>query len=295
MVDDIEALAALADAGTMTRAATRLRITQSAISKRIAALTDRVGVPLIERDGRRVRLTAAGRQLLARARPLIAELRAAVAVPAAETGGRIAVGVSESVLASWGPALLARVSAAVPEIELELSAHRSLVVIERVRAGEYHLALCAGALSAVGDLSQILLAHEPLVLIPPAGKRLRRVRGEHRVITIEPGSASWKAMRPQLRHLRAAGVDLEVERTVQSFTSVVQLARAGFGTGLAPVGVARALGARTTRLPPPGVTRPIAVFARAATLGRSAVSAWIAALGEAVRLPEPGCSFLMPA
>lgn len=295
MLDELEALATLADAGTMTRAATRLRVTQSAISKRIAALTDRVGVPLIERDGRRVRLNAAGRQLLARTRPLVAELRAAVADPAAETGGRIAVGVSESILASWGPALLARVARELPDVDVVLSAHRSLVAIERVRAGEYHLALCAGALAGVGDLSQIALAREPLVLIPCGERRLRQVRGRHRVITIEPGSASWQAMRPQLRHLRQSGIDIEIDRTVQSFTSVVQMARAGFAAGLAPAGVARALGAAARRLPPPGLDRPIALFARSVTLGRTAVAAWVEALRAAVRLPGEHRSFLIPA
>lgn len=294
MIDDLEALAALADAGTMTAAANRLRVTQSAVSKRIAALTDRVGVPLIERDGRRVRLTATARDLLGRTRPLVAELRAAVADPAAETGGRIVLGVSESILASWGPGLLAAVNAALPDVELVFAAHRSLVAIERVRAGEYHLALCAGALRGVGDLSQIPLGSEPMVLVPAEGRRLRRA-DRRSVITIEPGSASWQAMRPQLARLRRQGVDIEVVRTVQSFTSVVQLARAGFGTGLAPAGVTSALGARNTRpLPDPGVSRPIALFARAATLSSRAVAAWIEALERTFRLPGPARSFLMP-
>jgi DNA-binding transcriptional LysR family regulator len=294
VIDELEALAALHDAGTMTRAATRLRVTQSAVSKRIAALTDRVGVPLLKRDGRRVRLTPAARDLLARTRPLVAELRAAVAEPAADTGGRIAVGVSESILASWGPEILARVGARLPEIDVALSAHRSLVAIERVRAGEYHLALCAGTLRGVGDLTQIPLAREPMVLVPEEGRRVGR-RRPLAVITIEPGSASWQSMRPQLARLRREGADIEIGRTVQSFTSVVQLARAGFGVGLAPGGVAAALGAANTRsLPPPGIDRPIALYGRAATLGRRAVAAWVDALREAFRLPGAARSFLMP-
>lgn len=279
MLDALDALAALADAGTMTRAATRLRVSQSAVSKRIAQLTETVGVPLLEPEGRRVRLTAAGRTLLERARPLVAELRAAIADPAAGTGGRIAVGVSESVLASWGPRLLARVARELPEVEIELAAHRTPVAIERVRAGEYHLALCAGAAAGIGDLSQVELGHEPLLVVFCGGRTAPSLSGALPVITIEPGSASWRAMRPQIRRLRRAGLDVRVERTVQSFTSVVQLARAGFGHGLAPAGVVRALGVRrAAALPGPGVSRPISLLARAATLGRPAVAAWVEAV-----------------
>ena len=46
MIANLEALAALADLGTMTRAAARLRITQSAVSKRIAALEGELSLRL---------------------------------------------------------------------------------------------------------------------------------------------------------------------------------------------------------------------------------------------------------
>lgn len=288
MLDALDALAALAESGTMTRAAIRLRLSQSAISKRIATLTDAVGVPLIEPDGRRVRLTAAGSTLLERTRPLVAEIRAAIADPAAAAGGRIALGVSESILASWGPRLLVAVERRLPELTIELAAHRSMVAVERVRAGDYHLALCAGALPGVSDLSEVHLGDEPMVVIPRGGAAAPILRGELAVLTIEPGSASWQAMRPQLRRLRAAGLELRVERAVQSFTSVCQLARAGFGHGLVPVGVARALGVRrAVPLPSPGVARPISLFARAATLSRRAVAFWVEAVQAELVAGEP--------
>jgi len=283
LIDELDALATLATEHTMTRAANRLRISQSAVSKRIAALTDRVGAPLIERDGRRVRLTATGAALVARSRPLVAELREAIAAPAAESGGRILVAVSESVLASWGPRVLARASEKTPGIALQWAAHRSLVAIERVRAGEVQLALCAGSLSGTTDLSQEPLASEAMVLVPCAGTSLRVRRNRPiDLITIESGSASWQAIRPQLTRLRRDGYDFRVGRTVQSFAPVVQLARAGFGHGLAPLGIARALGAPHRALPGGGMTRPISIFARSRTLARAAVSRWVDALARAV-------------
>ena len=54
ILDGIEALAALEQCGTISEAATRLRLTQSAVSKRIQALQKTVGFRIVEPDGRRV-------------------------------------------------------------------------------------------------------------------------------------------------------------------------------------------------------------------------------------------------
>ena len=134
MFDQIETLSTLAATGTMTRTATHLRITQSTVSKRIAALEREVGQPLTEAHGRGVRLTPAGHRLLERAAPLVASLRHALREEEVHHSGRLAIGVSESILAAWGPRILARVRPVVPEVELEINAHRSPVAIERVRA-----------------------------------------------------------------------------------------------------------------------------------------------------------------
>jgi DNA-binding transcriptional LysR family regulator len=75
MLEGIEALIALEKYGTVSEAAIRMRLTQSAVSKRIHALQDELKVKLVEPDGRRVRLTADGYQFLNKARPLIIEIK----------------------------------------------------------------------------------------------------------------------------------------------------------------------------------------------------------------------------
>jgi DNA-binding transcriptional LysR family regulator len=75
VIANIEALAALSELGTMTRAATRLRITQSAVSKRIAALEGHLGQSLIEPAGRGVRLTSHSVRLLDKTSPFMASLK----------------------------------------------------------------------------------------------------------------------------------------------------------------------------------------------------------------------------
>src|SRR3954453_9997593 len=63
----LELLLALSRLGSMHSVAEALGVTTSTVSQQIAALTKEVGLPLIERDGRRVRLTPAGRRLAAHA------------------------------------------------------------------------------------------------------------------------------------------------------------------------------------------------------------------------------------
>ena len=74
MIENLETLIALSKAGTMMEASTALRISQSAVSKRIAALERYYDRDLIERHGRRV-VTHHGTRLVERVTPLLSELR----------------------------------------------------------------------------------------------------------------------------------------------------------------------------------------------------------------------------
>src|SRR5947209_7679778 len=75
----LRALLAVAEELNFTRAAQRLHLTQQALSGQIRQLEDRVGTRLVERDTRRVALTAAGRTLCEQAAPLLAGAQQAVA------------------------------------------------------------------------------------------------------------------------------------------------------------------------------------------------------------------------
>src|SRR4051794_12766954 len=136
MLNYLETLFAVVELGTMGKAATRLRITQSAVSKRIKSLEAEYGQTLIESHGRRVRLTQAGERLLLRARPLWTELKASLSEPGGSVAKPITIGVSESLMASIAPLALKKVLSAMPELRLEIHTHRSPVAVEHVRAGD---------------------------------------------------------------------------------------------------------------------------------------------------------------
>lgn len=288
MLAQLEALLALADHGTMTAAATALRITQSAVSKRVAALEGQLGRELVEPHGRRVRLTADGAALVARARPLFGALSEVLRDETDTRGGRVVIGVSESILSSWGAAALARVVERLPGLELSIHAHRSPVAVEHVRAGSYSCALVAGESDHGPDLLGEEFGEEEMIVVP---SRLRRGAvprsGELEVLSIEDGAATARSLARRFGHLeRQAGLAVRVSCTVESYASLVQMARAGFGHGLAPRGIALALGVppkSVVRLPPPGLARPIRFVARPTTFAQPLVAALRAELRDAVR------------
>jgi DNA-binding transcriptional LysR family regulator len=193
------------------------------------------------------------------------------------------LGVSESLLASWAPEALSAVLRELPGIELKLNAHRSPVAVDLVRAGEYALALVAGHADIAPDLCAEQLGVEPMVLIASRRERPKLRRGKSiEVLTIEPQSATWRSLKEGLQTLkRERGLEFEVVHTLQSFSAIVQMARAGFGHALVPLGIARAMGvtaANIVQLPAPGLARAISIFGRKTAFQRPEVAALTRAL-----------------
>ncbi|QKW38381.1 LysR family transcriptional regulator [Actinomadura sp. NAK00032] len=132
------------------RAAERLHIAQPAVSKRIAQLERELGVRLLDRSPRRVRLTAAGHRVLAAARDALAaadRVRAAAGEPA----GTMRIGTAAGFTARLErgiDALREHPSARgvdVALVDLPLTAR-----LDEVRRGEIDLALARGMRSAPG-------------------------------------------------------------------------------------------------------------------------------------------------
>lgn len=233
MLEGLEALIALERFGTVSEAAAHLRLTQSAVSKRIQGLRDELGFPLTAPEGRRLRLTPEAQSYLERARPLVAELKSLARSPVAEGPSELSLALADSIAASWGPAVLKKATRAHGP-RLRLHAHRSVLVLESVRLGRYDAGLCALA-APPKDLVAFEMTSEPFVLVH-AGLG-DRMDADLPLITIETGSATWKAIDSQV----AARADLHGREfvRVESFAAALQMAKAGFGNALVPLGLVR--------------------------------------------------------
>jgi DNA-binding transcriptional LysR family regulator len=141
----LQAIDAVAESRSFTRAAQRLGYAQSAVSQQVAALERAVGVRLVDRPGgpRPVSLTEAGEitarhahRLLAGVAALGADLRAL----AAGEAGTLRIGIFQSAGARILPRALRAFRRALPEVEVELTEHYDdRALLERVAAGELDL------------------------------------------------------------------------------------------------------------------------------------------------------------
>lgn len=285
MLENLETLITLSKTGTMLETATVLKVSQSAVSKRIAALERHYDRKLVERHGRRVVLTADGIRMVERVAPLVAELRSVFLEEPSLQRGKIILGVSEAILASWAPALFARVRAAQPEVEFEFHAQRSPVVLDRIRSGEYMVGLCTGSAEADTDLVSEVLRLEPMVLIPSGLEPFSPEEGtELPVVTIESRSGAWASIEEDMRRL---GIRRAV--SLESFFAAAQMALAGFGHGLVPRGVARTLGVPLDRcidMGRRGLNRPVRFVARKSMFSRPLIRRFHAALAAEAQVLE---------
>jgi DNA-binding transcriptional LysR family regulator len=140
----LQAFVAVAEAGSFSRAADTLFLTQPAISKRIAALEDDLRARLFDRMARSVELTEAGQALLPHARRVLDELEASrqvVADLSGTVGGRLRIGTSHHVGLHRLPPILRRYSSRYPDVELDLHFMDSEQACQAVDRGELELAV----------------------------------------------------------------------------------------------------------------------------------------------------------
>jgi len=109
--------------GTITAVAEAMSYTQSAVSQQLSMLASEVGVPLLEADGRRRRLTPQAEILVEHARTILAELdlaHANIAASIGEISGTYRVASFQTVTLAWLPFVMTELKAAHPGLRVEI-------------------------------------------------------------------------------------------------------------------------------------------------------------------------------
>ncbi len=137
---DLVLFAAVAQAGSFTRAAAELDLTPSAVSHAMRQLEERLGVRLLNRTTRSLAPTQAGERLLATLRPAVADVDGAIATLLANRerpAGRLRISAHRSAAFGHVVPRLARFERDYPDVELEIVVDDDLVdiVAERFDAG----------------------------------------------------------------------------------------------------------------------------------------------------------------
>ena len=130
--------------GSFSAAAEALNFTQSAISQHVAALERESGTKLVERGSRGVRLTEAGRALVAHADAIVARIECAeeeLAALAGLRGGRLRLACFQSAGATLVPRAVAEFHRRHPDVELSMIEAEPDAAGTALKAGEIDLAL----------------------------------------------------------------------------------------------------------------------------------------------------------
>jgi len=202
---------AAAQAGSMTRGAERLDISQPAVSKQVRQLERALGTHLFDRVGRRVRLSRAGEVLAAYARRLFAlahEAEEAMTDVRAAGRGRLAIGASTTIGTYLLPGVLAEFWRRHPRVELLVQIENTEQVHRRLAGHELDLGLTEGPVEE-GELDAEVFHQDELVMIAAPGHRLAgrprvplsAVREEPFILR-EPGSGTRAVEERALARLR---------------------------------------------------------------------------------------------
>jgi DNA-binding transcriptional LysR family regulator len=179
---------AVATRGSLAAAARVLALSQSAVSQQIAALEDEVGVTLLERNARGVRLTEAGRFLLPRADRIALELREAeLELQALATGdaGVVRIGAFATAAATIITQAIGALRSSSPAIEVDLIEADPKAALPLLTAGELDLALDFDydVLPDPGarNLARAVICEEPFFVALPGGHRRAPAPGRRRL------------------------------------------------------------------------------------------------------------------
>jgi LysR family transcriptional regulator, hydrogen peroxide-inducible genes activator len=167
---------AVADEGSFSRAAAKVRVAQPSLSQQIRKLEAEVGQPLFDRLPRSVVLTEAGRCLIDYARQILASIsdaRRCVDELKDEVGGELAVGAIPTIAPYVLPELVVTFQKHYPEVALEIVEDVTDGITRRVEAGELDVALASTCLQTP-TLRHESLGSEPLLALVPEGNPLAK-------------------------------------------------------------------------------------------------------------------------
>jgi DNA-binding transcriptional LysR family regulator len=259
---------AIADAGGVARAATRLNLSQPAASRQMQVLEAELGVQLFDRIGRRVRLTSEGEDLLGRSRQLLADAQSlrerARALEAGHTGV-IKIGATPPMIETVLTAFLAGHRQRHPGVAIHITEDGGAGLISRLERGDVQLAYVPA-----GDdrfAGRLLYPVHVMAVMREAHPLYRRGTLELSQLADEPlvllrrgfGSREWFDAACQAANIRP---NMVLESS--SHNAVVGLAAAGYGIGILPSAV---------RLPDKGV-HAMPLVHRKASIGKWTMLAW---------------------
>lgn len=278
--------------GTIAAAAEALYLTPPAVSHQLVVLEREVGVPLLERTPRSVRLTDAGRRLVAHAETILAECEVAVAdaqTTAAAVSGTVRLSVYQTAAQSVALPALVTLRRSHPGLEVLTSDLEPVRAVPALKAGHLDVAISSEwdfvPVPADPGIDRHDLLAEPVVALLPPGHplaggpvRLRDLLSEDWCIAGETASSRQAVERVA----QSAGFEPHVVFESNYFRAIGSAVAAGLGVGIAPrMTDLRGLDVVIVPLVEPKLQRRIYAAVRKGSGGAPAIRAVLDALAEA--------------
>ena len=233
----VEAFYWVASLKSISRAADKLFLTQSAMSSRISTLEEELGVLLLDRRDKQFKLTTPGARFLVYAQRLLELQREAKAEmgSGAPLAVSMRIGAIESVLHSWLIPWLEKLRRDQPGLELDLTVETTPILMDHIQRGTLDLVFAALPASADGVRNRVLPAMEMAFVGHPVLHKKRKYQlqdlAEMELLTFQKGSQPHVTLLDLFRqhHLEPKRV-----HAISSISAMVQLVQGGFGVALLP-------------------------------------------------------------
>jgi LysR family transcriptional regulator, regulator for metE and metH len=233
-------VAEVARTQSVTRAADRLHVTQSAVSHQLRDIEERLGTPLFLRSGRHMLLTAAGRHLVETAGRVLEDIsraEQAVARLARNEAGVFRVCTQCYTGYHWLPPLLDVVRRRYPNVEVEIAAEHTMQAVNALLDGRLDLAIVNQAPSDRRIQVRPLFEDEHAAIVAPSHKWAGRAFVTPRELAAERlylYSRSIDESYVVQQVMRPAGLLPSHATFLQLTEAIIEMVKAGLGVSVLP-------------------------------------------------------------
>jgi LysR family transcriptional regulator, transcriptional activator of the cysJI operon len=220
-----------------SRAAEELFLTQPAVTQQIKALEDEIGVPLFDRSGGRITLTAGGKVLLPFAdkmKEISDQAFSAVAETSGQQAGELAIGASQTIGQYLLPNFVAGFVKAYPRVQIIVRSGNTEAMLDALLAHEVHLALIEG-LNQRKDLNIEPFLQDHMVLVVPPSHEWADQDVEVDALKQQPllmrefGSGSRRVVEKAIVVAGLQKKDLKIQMELDSTEGLLSAVEAGLG------------------------------------------------------------------
>ena len=237
---DLELFVAVAEAGSIARAAERCHTVASAVSKRLSDMEESFGTALLSRGARGVELTSAGHAFLVKARKLLdqaGQLEEEIQKHSAGLRGQVTVFANMSAIVEFLPTVLASFLKQHPDIHVHLEQHISEHIANAVKENSADLGI-VGDLPTLDQLTTIPFRQDELVLVTrrdhAAAKHTSTLFSEIAELPFVGLDANSSLHYVLAKAAADCGKRLDLRIRVASFDAACAMVAAGLGVTILP-------------------------------------------------------------